>query len=133
VLKNEREYTNLIPFQNTLITPVDFSPFPEMIQGFEVHRLKGPYIELRFQPVRDNYTYNLYRSSQRVTEITEADPVDTVSGSAGAFTVQVAENTPYYFIIIPVNRLWVENPTILIGKNENELPFLIKKAATIKS
>ncbi len=125
ILKNGVEHINLIPFQNIMLNPVDYSPFPQRVEKIEISPEDGKQIKLYFSPVNLEYIYNLYISHDKISEISDQKPSATLKGE-NHFSVSIVENTPYYFIITSTNRLGVENKDIVVGKNENSEAYLIK-------
>ncbi len=126
IIKDRREHINLVPFQNTILRAVDYSPLPETVEKIEIKPQKDRTLDLYFNPVKAEYSYKLYISSEKVIEIQDQKPAFTIKDMEDHFSVQIKENTPYYFIITSVNRLEVENKKILIGRNTNSEAFIIK-------
>lgn len=132
-LRNGKEQAQIIPYQTTTVIPVDFSPLQDIIDGFSI--TQGERIEagkwiliIRLRPALEQNTYNLYIRSEKLEGVVEGNPYLTVSGRTGQFSVVVKEDEPYYFIITAVNRLGMENPAVIPGRNENEQAYMLKPA-----
>jgi len=131
-VKDGKEYLNLVPFQNTIVNPIDFSPFPKTVEEIDIKIIKDTDIEIKYSPVIKTYTYKLYSSSDKITDINGLHALKIQNGNKDSFNVTIEKNTPYYFLITNVNRLGIENNSIILGKNENIKPFMIKKLEEIK-
>jgi hypothetical protein len=117
-----REFTDLIPYLNTTTKPLDYSPFPEMIDGLFIEQpVEGDEthhrILIRFVPARTDYEYKLYRSNNPVEEIADMEHLLTVSGSEDGFTTDIEEDVPVYFAVTTANRLGIENDRLVPGRN----------------
>ena len=132
LLENGKEYKTFIPFQNINVNPIDYSPFPEMVQNIDIKAKTDDQIDLYFTPAHHDYTYTLYTSSSEISEITEQEPFTTLKGSTDRFSVPVKKDTPYYFVITVANRFGVENNDITPGKNENSEPYMIKSVEKVE-
>lgn len=135
-VKGKREYLQLVPYQNSTVGAVEFSPFPEQAANIDIKATEGNRIEIYFQQKRadkadDNgrFSYRLYSSTSMIQNLQNQKPVDVIDRANIPFTLTVKENTPYFFVITSVNRLNVENRKIIIGENQNSKPFIIKKTA----
>jgi hypothetical protein len=122
------EFPELVPYLNTTTKPVDYAPLPEVIDTFEILRL-GPdtgterRIVLRFTPARPEYAYNLYTSTLPIKDLDEAQLSASTSGTDGQFEITVHKDVPLYLAITTINRLGVENETLIAGRNLTPTPF----------
>lgn len=129
-IRNGVEEALIIPYHTTTPHPVDFSPLPEPVEEFRItpSRESEPgkwIIKINFKPSFDQNTYHLYIRSEKLEGVVEGTPSLSVSGRTGQFSTIVNEDKPYYFIITTVNRLGVENPVVIPGRNENEKAFIL--------
>lgn len=124
------EFPDLIPYLNTTTSPIDFSPLPEVIDTFNITELdheNGEHrLSIQFIPATDEYTYNLYTGMIPITKVDDTEPYATVTGDDGRFELRVRENTPVFMAITALNRLGVENKTLIPGRNVISGPFLIE-------
>jgi tetratricopeptide (TPR) repeat protein len=127
-VKQGMEYTDLVPYQNITLNPVDYSPVPDPVQRITVSTLGNHLVGISFAPVRENYTYRLYVSSKRIDEITDINPLSIQTAKGNRFEVEIEEDKPYYFFVSTVNRLKVENKTIVHGNNATSHEYIMKKA-----
>jgi hypothetical protein len=122
------EFPELFPYLNTTTKPVDYVPLPEVIDSFEIQRLEpaagtGRRIALRFRPARPENGYNLYTSTKPIRDLGEVPLSASVSGADGRFEITVDGESSLYFAITTVNRLGVENETLIAGRNLSTSPF----------
>ena len=78
-IKDGNEITELVPFQNITVKPVDYSPIPEPVQTITVTYLDNHLLGISFTPKKEEYTYNLYVSSQRIVYTPLTDPFSILS------------------------------------------------------
>jgi tetratricopeptide (TPR) repeat protein len=128
------EFPELVPYLNTTTKPVDYAPLPEVIDNFEILQLgpdTGPQrrIALRFTPARPEYAYNLYTSKLPIEDLNDAQLSASVSGADGQFEITVDRDAPLYLAITTVNRLGVENETLIAGRNLTPAPIAPAPAA----
>jgi len=125
------EFPDLIPYLNTTTRPIDFSPMPEVIDTFDIKTLDQQEGEERpvaisFFPARADYTYKLYTSKAPITDLEHVEPHTVVTGVDGQFKIGVQENVPIFLAITVVNRLGVENETLIPGRNVTSEAFNIE-------
>ena len=125
IVKNGKEHLNLIPFQNITINPVAYAPSPKGVEKIDIRQKDRNKVEISFEPVNPDYSYNLYVSQEKVSHISDQKPYSTLRGK-NYFSVSLEEDTPYQFIITVSNSLGVENKTIIWGKNANQKLYVIK-------
>jgi hypothetical protein len=128
VLGKEGERTDLVPFQNSTLYPVDYSPMPDPVRSIKITQADGPIASLTFSPVRMDYTYSLYISSQPIDLLDGKSPDFVLEGGKDRFAVEIQEETPFYFLITTSNRMGVENRCVVKGENTNIEAFIIKKS-----
>ncbi len=126
------EFIELIPYLNTMVKPIDFSPIPDPITQLDIELVsqreeKNPEIDLLFQPVEENLSYNLYQSSNKFERIEGNIPIANISGGEDRFRLAVERSTPYYFAVTTVNRFGVENKSLRSDENTNSEPFIIEE------
>jgi tetratricopeptide (TPR) repeat protein len=126
-IKEGKEFIELVPFQNISLRPVDYSPVPDPIQSIKVSLLGNHQVGVSFAPVRENYTYMLYVSSQKIEKTADMNPFSVLSGKDNQFKMEIEEDIPYYFFVSTANRLKIENKTIIPGKNATSHALIIKK------
>jgi hypothetical protein len=130
------EYTDLVPFQNVTLKPVDYSPIPKPVESLTISLSDNLTALISFSPVRKDYIYALYSSSQPIEMIEKRKPDSTLHGTEGRFSVRIEEETAYFFLITTSNRLGAANPSVVPGKNTNTEAFIAKKkeapAETVK-
>lgn len=126
-LKESREYKSLVLLQNTILRPLDFSPFPDAIQSIEIKPEDNQSIDIYFKPVNPNYSYHLYKNSAPIMDVQGIEPEGTLVGKEDHFPLKIEKNTQYFFLITSVNRLGVENKGISPGKNQNSEPYILKE------
>jgi hypothetical protein len=129
-IRNGVEEVQIIPYHTTTTMPVDFSPLQNQIEELKVTPSRQPepgkwIVNISFRPAYEQNTYNLYIGSEKLEGIVEGTPSLSVSGRTGQFSIIIDEGKPYYFIITTVNRLGVENPVIIPGRNENDRAFIL--------
>jgi tetratricopeptide (TPR) repeat protein len=117
------EFPELVPYLNTTTKPVDYAPLAEVIESFETRRLGDERAIIRFTPARPEYSYNLYTSSVPIKELDEAELAASVSGADGQFEIRVAQDSPLFLAITAINRLGVENETLIPGQNVTLAPL----------
>jgi hypothetical protein len=124
------EFSGLIPYLNTTTSPIDFSPLPGVIDTFNITELdheNGKHrLSIQFIPATDEYTYNLYTGMTLIKKLDDTELRATVTGADGRFELSVQENMPVFMAITALNRLGVENKTLIPGRNVTSEPFLIK-------
>ena len=124
------EFPDLIPYLNTTTSPIDFSPMPEVIDTFNItvldHENGERRLSIQFIPATDEYTFNLYTGMIPITKVDDTEPYATATGVDGRFELSVQENTPVFMAITALNRLGVENKTLIPGRNITSEPFLIE-------
>ncbi len=124
------EFPDLIPYLNTTTRPIDFSPMPEVIDTFNItvldHENGERRLSIQFIPATDEYTFNLYTGMIPITKLDDTEPYATATGVDGRFELSVQENTPVFMAITVLNRLGVENKTLIPGRNVTSEPFLIE-------
>jgi hypothetical protein len=124
------EFIELIPYLNTMVKPIDFSPIPNSITTLDIKLVsqreeETPQIELMFHPVDENLSYYLYQSDSKFEKIEGNLPLAKISGGKDRFRLTVERSTPYYFAVTTVNRLGVENNSLRFEENTNSMPFII--------
>jgi hypothetical protein len=127
VLMNGNEYTDLLPFQNVTVKPVDYSPPPDTVESIKISRADDSSAAVYFFPVKKEYTYSLYISSQPIEDTDGKGPDLILKSEEERFTVKIEPEKPYFFLVITSNRMGVTNPTVLPGKNTNREAFIVKK------
>jgi hypothetical protein len=101
-------------------------------------------VAVYFEPLNPDYSYNLYVKTEGLSDsqglenfkgledleglldLGEKAPTATLKGK-DAFHVTVEADTPYRFVVTTINRLGVENRSIIQGKNTNAEPWLARK------
>ena len=123
-------YSDLIPYLNTTTNPIDFSPIPEVIDTFTVTPFDmedGTHLlNIQFIPASLDHTYKLYTNDNPITETGDTVLRATAPGTSGFFELTVEENTPLFIAITVINRLGIENRTLIPGRNVTAGPFLIE-------
>jgi len=123
-------FADLIPYLNTTTNPIDFTPIPEVIDTFTITSFDmedGTHLlNIQFIPASVDHTYNLYTNDNPIAEIGDTAPSTTAPGTSGFFELTVEENTPLFMAITVINRLGVENKTLIPGRNVTAGPFLIE-------
>ena len=131
------EIVNLIPYQNTTLKPVRFSPLPEPVRAVKIIPPDDPAEELmvsiRFEYPEEGLSYNLYTSGEPRTDLNGLLPVktleDTTDGDkkkkTGEFVIKVETDRPYYFAVTSVNGLGAENRSLNIGRNTSSSPLIV--------
>jgi hypothetical protein len=127
VILGHTEYFSFIPYQNILLTPIDFSPVPQPVQNVTL-RNEGGSVIVRYNPVRADYTYRLYVLEQKTSDLSGMSPQDEIRGDEKGFRITRTEDHTSYLYITTVNRLGVENKTVLPGKNVAVWTPAVKKA-----
>jgi len=127
VLMNGNEYTDLLPFQNVTVKPVNYSPPPDTVKSIKISRADDSSAAVFFFPVKKEYTYSLYISSQPIEDTGGKGPDLVLKSEEERFTVKIEKEKPYFFLVITSNRMGVTNPTVLPGKNTNREAFIVKK------
>jgi len=125
------EFPNLVPYLNTTTKPIDYAPIPEVIDTFEILRIdkvddSNYRMAVRFIPAREELAYNLYRSKLPIDILESAELVASVTGADEQFVITVQENVPLYLAITAINRLGVENKTLIPGRNLTSAPFTLE-------
>lgn len=123
-------FPDLIPYLNTTTNPIDFSPIPEVIDTFTITPFDmedGTHLlNIQFIPASVDHTYNLYTNDNPIAEIGDTAPSATAPGTSGFFELMVEENSPLFMAITVINRLGIENRTLIPGRNVTAGPFLIE-------
>jgi len=127
VLMNGNEYTDLLPYQNVTLKPVDYSPPPDTVESIKISQADDGSAAVFFLPVKKEYTYSLYISSQTIEATGGKGPDLVLKNEEKQFTVNIEPEKPYFFLVITSNRMGVTNPTVLPGKNTNTEAFIVKK------
>ena len=133
VLMNGNEYTDLLPFQNTTLKPVDYSPPPDTVESIKISRADDSSAAVSFLPVKKEYTYSLFISSQPIEDTGGKSPDLVLKSEEERFTVKIEQEKPYFFLVITSNRMGVTNTTVLPGKNTNREAFIVKKVEKKKA
>ena len=120
------EQLSFVPFQNFTLNLVDYSPYPSPVEKIEVRQTGSERVLVYFEPVNPEYSYNLYVTTESLTDISEKNPTATLKGK-DTFHVTVEAATSYRFVVTTINRLGVENRNIIKGKNTNAEPILVKR------
>jgi hypothetical protein len=124
------EFPDLIPYLNTTSNPIDFSPIPEVIDTFTITPFDmedGTHLlNIQFIPASVDYTYHLYTSANPISDVDDALKSESVSGTVGYFELTVEENSPLHMAITVLNRLGIENRTLIAGRNVTTGPFIIE-------
>ncbi len=132
VVKGGIEYFSFIPYQNTTLTPVDFSPVPEPVQGLTIQKLQDGVVSVRYSPVRNDYLYRIYISEEETADLSSLSPYTETRGIDGGFKVNLQKGKRYFFYVTTRNRLGVENRAVYEGKNTAALSLVIKKTVRSK-
>jgi len=127
VIMNGNEYTDLLPFQNVTVKPVDYSPPPDTVESIKISRADDGSAAVFFFPVKKEYIYSLYMSSQPIEDTGGKGPDLVLKSEEERFTVKIEKEKPYFFLVITSNRMGVTNPAVLPGKNTNREAFIVKK------
>lgn len=128
VIQGETEYFLFIPYQNMTLSPIDFSPIPQPVEAVNV-RNDGSTVVVQYTPVRADYAYRLYVRGQRVSDLSGISFRYEMSGDEKGFRVTLPKNQTSYIYVTTVNRLGVENKTVLPGINEAAWTPPVKKAS----
>jgi hypothetical protein len=115
----------LVPYHNTTVSAIDFSPLPRSVETFEIRREKGTTVSIPFSPLARETVYNLYVSDALIESTRDLLPSQSVA-NRGFFELALIENTPYYFAITAQNRLGAENRELTPGENASVGPFKIE-------
>ncbi len=132
VLRGGSESTDLFPYQNTTMNPVEYAPLPGSVSGISISAVDRTTAAVSFFPLGGHYTYFLFQSNGPFGDTT-VETEDTGTAIAvtkteeGRFQVQIVEETPYYFLVTTANRMGIENKTVVPGENTNIEPFLVRK------
>ena len=135
IVENDIEHIIFIPFQSMNIIPVDYSPFPRMVESIEIKPGSEDSVDISFKPANPDSTYFLYRSSEIIDEITQQklnekpkqELIGTTKGEDGHFTITFEENIPHYFAITVKNRKDVLNEIVFPGRNMTDEPYIFAK------
>jgi hypothetical protein len=123
------EFPELIPYLNTTTSPIDFSPIPEVIDTFSISSFDmedGTHLlNIQFIPTSVDHAYNLYTDNTPITDIVDASPAASVAGTKGYFELTLEEDSPLFMAITILNRLGIENRTLIPGRNVTTGPFVI--------
>jgi hypothetical protein len=123
ILKAGFEHAHIIPYQTTTVRPLDFSPFPSIVEKIILKAGENGKLNIYFQPLIPEYRYSLFISSEQIFNITDHTPSVTAGGTDDYFSVKLEENTTYYFAVTTTNRLGVDNRAIYPGKNATLKPY----------
>ncbi len=126
VVKDDIEYFSFIPYQNTTLTPIDFAPVPDPVQSVTVQKLQDTAL-IRYSPVRKDYTYRLYVQDRETMDLSGLSPRTEMGGDRSGFRVAFKESQRCYFYVTTVNRLGVENRSVLSGVNTAVLIPVVRK------
>jgi hypothetical protein len=127
IVEKDTEHIIFIPFQNMNINPIDYSPYPHVVENIKITSDIKDSIKISFNPVKPEYTYLLYKSDKMIDEITEQELIGTIKGENGHFRVTLEENTPLFFAVTVKNRLGVLNKNIIYGMNMTETAYTYVK------
>ena len=127
VIIDGSEYTDLVPYQNYTLKPVDYSPMPDPVESISVSRTEDGLSSVSFSPVQSGYTYSLYISPLPIEDVTEKEPDFVLGTREKSFTLKTEEERPYFFLVTTSNRKGVENRAVLQGNNTNTEPFIVKR------
>jgi len=136
------EIVNLIPYQNTTLKPVRFSPLPQPVQSITIVPIddhaaqepaaQEPAVSIRFDYPEEGLAYNLYTSREPRADLNGLLPVKTLEDikdgdgkkKKGEFIIKVETDRPYYFAVTSVNRLGAENRSLNVGRNTSSSPLI---------
>jgi hypothetical protein len=143
IVEKDIEHVTFIPFQNMNINPIDYSPFPQMVENIEIKPGSEEKVEISFKPINPNSTYFLYRSNEIIKEIAQQEFIEkpdqalskkpnqeligTIKGEAGHFTITLEEHIPHFFAITVKNRLDVLNEIVFPDRNMTDEPYFFEK------
>ena len=124
---NGTEHADLLPFQNTTLKPVEYSPAPAAVESIMIsaEAKKPALVSVGFSPVQKDYTYSLYVSSHPIFSTGGVSPDIVLKSGENRFSVTIEREKPYFFLVTTANRFGVTNSTILPGKNTNSEAFIL--------
>ncbi len=125
--KNGHDFKKLIPLQNTLIHPVDFSPAPGIVKINKIVNQEDDKISIYINPVYKSWKYFLFISNKKINNLEKLKPNQIIVGPANNFSIKIKRGLDYFFAVTVQNRLGVKNEKLSPGYNLTIKPFKLKK------
>ena len=130
---NKKDIFKLVPLQNTLMYPVEYSPYPKPVKIIKIAKSSNTGINIYFGPVKKDWQYSLYISTDTIDNKTVKllKPYQVLKPERDAdtsmFSINIEPDKKYYFAITVTNRLGVTNDTLIKGENLTITPYSIPK------
>ncbi len=130
---NKKDIFKLVPLQNTLMYPAQYSPYPKPVKIIRIAKSSNTGINIYFGPVKKDWQYSLYISTDTIDNKTFKllKPYHVLKPKRDAdtsmFSINIEPDKKYYFAITVTNRLGVTNDALVKGENLTTTPYSIPK------